>query len=74
MRGPPSCPRCSGSMEAGYLLDEGYGKRGPIKWIQNAPEFSMWTGLKLGGRQNIQVATYRCRQWGYLESYANDDD
>ena len=75
MRGPPSsCPRCSGSMEAGYLLDEGYGKRGPIKWIENAPEFSMWTGLKLRGRRNIQVATYRCRQCGYLESYANDDD
>lgn len=56
------------------LLDEGYGKRGPIKWIESASEFSMWTGLKLRGRQNIEVATYRCRQCGYLESYANDED
>ena len=34
----------------------------------------MGTGLKLRCRQNIQVATYRCRQCLYLESYASDDD
>ena len=59
-------------MEPGYGLDEGYGKRGPGKWIEGAPEFSMWTGLKLRGRQQIEVATYRCRNCGYLESYANE--
>jgi hypothetical protein len=57
-------------MDTGYLLDEGYGKRGPIKWIEKAPEVSMWTGLKLRGRRNIYVTTYRCGQCGYLESYA----
>ena len=69
---PSSCPRCSGSMEPGYVLDEGYGKRGPAKWVEGPPQFSMWTGLKLGGRRRIEVATYRCRNCGYLENYATE--
>jgi hypothetical protein len=28
-----SCPRCSGSMESGYILDEGYGTRTVAKWV-----------------------------------------
>ena len=67
---PSTCPRCTGSMEPGYVLEESYGKRGPAKWIQGAPEFSGWTGLKLSGRQQIKITTYRCRSCGYLESYA----
>jgi len=59
-------------MEPGYVLDEGYGKRGPAKWVEGAPQFSMWTGLKLSGRRRIEVATYRCRNCGYLESYATE--
>jgi hypothetical protein len=71
MAGPPSnCPRCDGSMDRGYVLDEGYGKRGPAKWIEGPPEFGMWTGLKIRGHRRIEVATYRCRTCGYLESYA----
>jgi hypothetical protein len=57
-------------MEPGYVLDEGYGKRGPAKWIDGLPKLSIWTGLKLRGHRRIEVATYRCRACGYLESYA----
>ena len=67
---PLACPRCNGSLEPGYLLDEGYAKRGPIKWIEGPPTFGMWGGLRLGGRRRIDVATYRCDRCGYLESYA----
>ena len=52
------------------MLDEGYGKRGPAKWIDGTPEFGMWIGLKIRGHRRIEVATYRCRTCGYLESYA----
>jgi hypothetical protein len=66
-----SCPRCGGSMEQGYILDESYGKIGPQKWVGGAPEFSIWTGLKLRGKQRLPVTAYRCRQCGFLESYAD---
>jgi hypothetical protein len=65
-----TCPRCSGGMEPGYLVDEGYGTRAVPKWIAGEPQKSMWTGLKLRGRDRLEVSTYRCRRCGYLESYA----
>ena len=72
MAGPKSlnCLRCSGAMEAGYVVDEGYGTRTVSKWIEGTPEASMWTGLKLRGKDKLDVTTYRCKRCGYLESYA----
>jgi hypothetical protein len=57
-------------MEEGFIIDEGYRTRRPEKWVQGPFEFSIWTGLKLRGRQQLQVTTYRCDRCGYLESYA----
>ena len=57
-------------METGYIVDEGYGTRTVAKWIEGAPERSMWTGLKTRGKDKLDIATYRCRRCGYLESYA----
>jgi hypothetical protein len=57
-------------MEPGYLVDEGHGTRSVPKWIAGDPQKSIWTGLKLRGRDRLEVSTYRCRRCGYLESYA----
>ncbi|HEU0283743.1 MAG TPA: PF20097 family protein [Sphingomicrobium sp.] len=65
-----SCPRCSGSMESGYIVDEGYGTRTVAKWIRGEPERSMWTGLKMRGKDTVDITTYRCTRCGFLESYA----
>ena len=65
-----TCPRCSGTMETGFTIDEGYGTRTVAKWVAGEPEKSIWTGLKLRGRDRLDVVTYRCRRCGYLESYA----
>ena len=65
-----SCPRCSESMESGYILDEGYGTRTVAKWVAGEPERSIWRGLKLRGKAPHDVVTYRCKGCGYLESYA----
>ncbi|HET7816442.1 MAG TPA: PF20097 family protein [Sphingomicrobium sp.] len=65
-----SCPRCQGSMEQGFVIDEGYGTKTVGQWVAGEPEKSIWTGLKLRGKQKLEVATYRCRRCGYLESYA----
>jgi hypothetical protein len=58
-------------MEQGFLLDESYGQRKPGKWIEGAPDYWMWN-LKLRGKRQIEILSYRCRQCGYLESYAPD--
>jgi hypothetical protein len=65
-----TCPRCSGTMEPGYVIDEGYGTRTVANWVAGEPERSIWTGLKLRGKSKVAVTSYRCRRCGYLESYA----
>jgi hypothetical protein len=65
------CPRCGGSMEPGYMIDVGYGSTAVPKWAAGEPEKSFWAGgLKLRGKDKLEVSTYRCRRCGYLESYA----
>ncbi len=70
MPGGPDCPKCQGSMAVGFIVDEGHGTRTIPKWVAGAPEKSIWTGLKLRGREKLDVATYRCGRCGFLESYA----
>ena len=57
-------------MESGYIVDEGYDTRTVAKWIKGEPERSMWPGLKMGGKDKVDITTYRCTRCGYLESYA----
>ena len=57
-------------MEPGYTIDMGYGTKAVPKWVAGKPEKSIWVGLKLGGKDQFDVSTYRCRRCGYLESYA----
>ena len=64
------CPRCASSMEAGFIVDETYGRKLVPKWIGGEPRMTWWMGLRLPRSEQIEVATYRCRRCGYLESYA----
>jgi hypothetical protein len=58
-------------MEQGFLIDVGHGGgRALPKWAAGEPEKSIWTGIKLRGKEQLDVSTYRCRRCGYLESYA----
>lgn len=71
-RSAPTCPRCRGPMEEGYVLDLGNSnRRHQETWVEGAPESSFWRGLKTEGRENLPVTTWRCRACGCLESYAN---
>lgn len=72
MAEPSSCAKCAGTMERGFLLDRTYGGQVATDWVEGAPEKSFWTGLKLGRKTRLQVATWRCRRCGFLESYAAD--
>jgi len=57
-------------MEPGYLLD-----RGDLNvflkphWVKGEPEKSYVAGFKIMDRDLHPVATYRCEQCGYLESW-----
>lgn len=66
----PECLRCQGRMETGFTVDEGYGTRTATKWVEGVPERSIWTGLKIRGKRQLAVETWRCTRCGWLDGYA----
>ena len=67
------CPKCAGSMVEGFVLDKAHGSVGVSSWVEGMAERSVWTGLKLSGRPQVPIATWRCGRCGFLESYASGE-
>jgi hypothetical protein len=64
------CPKCSGPMEQGFVLDNTHGGLLVSQWAKGAPlKLSFWMGAKRPDTQ-LPVGTFRCSSCGYLESYA----
>ena len=70
MRGPSTCPKCGGSMSAGFIVDQGYGTAHVSTWQDGEPKKSFWLGLKQSKSDQVAVTAFRCGRCGYLESYA----
>lgn len=64
------CPKCSGSMNEGFVVDATHGGAAVSSWVEGAPERSAWTGLKLSGKPRSEIASWRCNRCGFLEHYA----
>ncbi|MEA3031403.1 MAG: hypothetical protein QOJ53_882 [Sphingomonadales bacterium] len=65
-----TCPKCQASMVEGFVIDKGEASRAVSSWLEGAPNKSFWSGVKLGGKTPIEIATWRCTSCGFLESYA----
>lgn len=63
------CPKCQSNMIEGAVLDFTYGGRILPSWQPGKPEKSFWKGLKKK-KTRYPIATFRCEDCGYLESYA----
>jgi hypothetical protein len=57
-------------MEQGLIIDNTHGGNVQSEWAEGEPEYSIWWGLKLKGRERHPIITFRCERCGYLESYA----
>ncbi len=66
----PNGPRCGGRYQEGFILDRADKSRATASWVEDAPERSFWTGLKLKDKARYTIVTHRCIQCGFLESYA----
>ena len=69
----PACPKCSHSMEQGFVMDYMEGARKVDQWARGAPKKSFWTGTKMPEDDLIPIGTFRCPVCGYLESYARTE-
>ena len=73
-RTAPICPKCGGTMQAGFIADFGHGGTvKPSDWVVGRPQRSFWFGTRVRDRQRFRVTAYRCGQCGYLELYARDE-
>ena len=68
---PTQCPKCTGAMEEGFILDAA-DTPWVARWIEGPPQVSRWFGAKLKGRRQSQIQTFRCVRCNYLESYARE--
>jgi hypothetical protein len=66
-----TCPKCTGSMTEGVILDRGdYGTASVSTFQAGAVRKSFWTGLKQRKEDQLDVTPLRCNRCGYLEQYA----
>lgn len=72
MTQPMTCPKCSGRMESGFMIERrGGAVDQQVRWVEGepVPRF-FFSGVRLEGREPMPVTTYRCDGCGYLESFA----
>lgn len=68
------CPKCNGEMEEGYMHDS------QNTWFDLITKKVQWVrgGKNLDKALNTQsklpISTYRCKQCGYLENYAESSN
>jgi hypothetical protein len=73
--GEPTCSKCRGAMDEGFVLDRyHHSSLTQETWVEGPPQRSFWWGLTLKDRETLPVATFRCRSCGYLEGYARKVD
>jgi predicted nucleic-acid-binding Zn-ribbon protein len=70
MNAPVKCPKCGDEMEEGFVVDHGYGQNYVAQWVAGKPEFGVFGGTKVWGKQQRPIRTFCCAKCGYLESYA----
>jgi hypothetical protein len=66
------CSKCSGEMETGFVLDRTHVHIFPATWADGLVELNWLGGFKPGNRKFYRVETWRCKDCGYLESYARN--
>lgn len=65
-----TCPRCSRSMEEGFLVDSAdYSVPTVAAWHRGAPQ-KKWWGLKVDKASRLAIVSWRCTSCGLLENYA----
>jgi hypothetical protein len=60
-------------MAVGFVADHTHGAFAVSSWVEGPPRKSVWVGVQLGGKARSEIATWRCRRCGFLESYAVEE-
>jgi hypothetical protein len=66
----PTCRHCDAAMEEGFLLDNSFGQRLPVEWVDGPPQFTWAENVKIGDRPRYLVQAFRCTRCGGLDLVA----
>jgi len=67
------CPKCSGDMSDGFIIDYGdYNAKRQQIWVEGPPEESFWSGIKTAHKKAFNVQAFRCADCKFLEFYTTD--
>lgn len=66
-----SCPKCQGAMSEGFVPTESDSSGAVTKWVEGRPD-KRWYGLKVRGKAQFTIRSFRCARCGFLENYALD--
>ena len=65
------CPKCGGSMEEGFIIENDHGGgRSVTRWQSGAPEKGFF-GMVKKKEPQYPVRSMRCGRCGFLENYAS---
>lgn len=71
---PTSCAKCGGAMETGFVPGPALYLVMPllaVEWAPGRPQTPAKFGTKGPSRRNRVITAWRCKDCGFLESYAN---
>lgn len=68
----PTCPKCAGPMEQGFIAARSDNAATVTHWIEGTPQYGFFGGTKITGKKQFPVRTFRCAKCGFIESYAPD--
>ena len=66
------CPKCTGGMIEGFILDRSYGTNLQEVWVEGIPEKSFWSGIKTNHKLTFKVGAFRCGDCNFLEFYTTE--
>jgi hypothetical protein len=68
-----TCPKCSGAMERGYIVDISVSARVVSQWAAGEPRKDFFNVTKWPEDGFVPVGTFRCVGCGFLESFAGPE-
>jgi hypothetical protein len=64
------CPKCSGPLREGFVVDDDYGSKRQSTWAPGPPKDVRWRGIRVPDEDRMPITVFRCERCGFLESYA----
>lgn len=64
------CPKCSGVLEEGFVIEPDEGNTSYSVWVEGKPSDGVPDDIRGSGKRIYRIQAYRCMSCGYTELYS----